>query len=205
MASPRRGGLDTRRQKKKAALKVTRMRDIVKSRLASAGGLALLVLGLGLGFLDVPLNIRAVHIAVGSAFIVLSALMIKVQLGRFHRPDKGPGDWVAWMHFVIFAGLFFLAVRMLRRWGACRRAAPVHADDESTDGNKRTPPLIVTYKGQKYDATDFAARHPGGPVIWRAQGRDLEAVWRENGVEWHGDTDYAYIDKMIRSWRKIDD
>lgn len=186
------------------------MRDIVKSRLASAGGLGLLALGLGLGFLDVPLDIRAMHIAVGSAFIVLSALMIQVQLGRFYRPDKGPGDWVAWMHFVIFAGLFFLAVRMLRRWGPCRRAPAYNKttddetiDDETTDDQNITPPLIVTYKGQKYDATDFAARHPGGPVIWRAQGRDLEKVWRENGVAWHGDADHAYIDKMIRSWPKV--
>ena len=73
---------------------------------------------------DARLNLRVMHVALGTAFIVLTVLMLKVQIGRFYREDKGPGDWVAWLHFVIFAFLLFLAARMLRRWAG---PAPVCA------------------------------------------------------------------------------
>lgn len=44
---------------------------------------------------------------------------------------------------------------------------------------------LVTFKGETYDITDFIPNHPGGSVIQKAIGNDLEQVWKENGVEWH--------------------
>jgi len=43
----------------------------------------------------------------------------------------------------------------------------------------------VYYKGAKYDIAPFIHLHPGGSVILRSLGKDLEKVWKENGVSWH--------------------
>ena len=43
---------------------------------------------------------------------------------------------------------------------------------------------LVTFKGETYDITDFIPNHPGGSVIQKAIGNNLEDVWKENGVEW---------------------
>jgi cytochrome b involved in lipid metabolism len=45
--------------------------------------------------------------------------------------------------------------------------------------------IITTYKGDKYDITEFEKNHPGGSIIKNANGRDLEEVWKEMGYEWH--------------------
>ena len=210
---------------------------------ATAAGLGLLALGAALGAcLDARLNLRVMHVALGTAFIVLTVLMLKVQIGRFYREDKGPGDWVAWLHFVIFAFLLFLAARMLRRWGrpcpscvpppAVPESADLHNDDDHGhavhdddpvpesayphndddhghavhdddtapesayphndddhghavhDNDPAPRPLIVTYKGKKYDGTHYVKHHPGRSLIWKAHGRDVEEAWREHG--WNG-------------------
>ena len=184
--------------------------DLLRPRLAAAGGLGLLALGAALGAcLDVELNLRVMHVALATSFILLAVLMLKVQIGRFYRPDKGPTDWVAWLHFVIFAFLLFLAARMLRRWGRrCPSVAapPRHDDDDHhDDDHHETPPrrLVVTYRGKTYDGTDFAARHPGGSIIWRAHGRDVEEVWKEHGVDWHADAKHAFIGEMIQKWPDV--
>ena len=44
---------------------------------------------------------------------------------------------------------------------------------------------IVYYKGGKYDITEFISQHPGGSVIKKAIGKDLETIWKKFGVEWH--------------------
>ena len=41
------------------------------------------------------------------------------------------------------------------------------------------------YKGNVYDLTKFVKNHPGGNVILRAAGKDLEKVWQEYNVGWH--------------------
>lgn len=43
----------------------------------------------------------------------------------------------------------------------------------------------VYYKGNEYDISPFISKHPGGSVILRSLGKDLEKVWKENGVSWH--------------------
>ena len=62
----------------------------------------------------------------------------------------------------------------------------------------------MTYKGKKYDGTHFVQHHPGGSLIWKAHGRDVEEAWREHGVEWHADPNHAFIGKMIENWPLAD-
>lgn len=44
------------------------------------------------------------------------------------------------------------------------------------------------YKGNKYNIQKFVPNHPGGSVINKAKNKDLEKVWKENGVSWHNDS-----------------
>jgi uncharacterized protein with NAD-binding domain and iron-sulfur cluster len=43
----------------------------------------------------------------------------------------------------------------------------------------------VIYKGEVYDIKEFIKIHPGGSIIEKALGNDLEKVWQENNVGWH--------------------
>ena len=43
----------------------------------------------------------------------------------------------------------------------------------------------VYYKGNEYDISPFISKHPGGSVILRSLGKDLEKGWKQNGVSWH--------------------
>ena len=56
--------------------------------------------------------------------------------------------------------------------------------DEVEKHNKEND-LWCYYKGDVYNVTDFVKNHPGGNVILKSGGKDLEKVWEENGVGWH--------------------
>lgn len=44
----------------------------------------------------------------------------------------------------------------------------------------KTDRIIVTFKGDKYDITDFLRRHPGGKdVLIEQNGKDIEAIMVE--------------------------
>ena len=45
--------------------------------------------------------------------------------------------------------------------------------------------LWVYYKNKVYNVTKFVDEHPGGYIILKAGGKNLEEVWKENGVSWH--------------------
>ena len=51
--------------------------------------------------------------------------------------------------------------------------------------NNSLDKIITTYKGEKYDLTDYQLKHPGGGLIKKAAGRDLEKAWKQNGVSGH--------------------
>ena len=42
-------------------------------------------------------------------------------------------------------------------------------------------------KGDAYNIQNFVPEHPGGSVINKAKNKNLEKVWKENGVSWHND------------------
>mgnify|MGYP005636170929 CR=1 FL=1 len=44
---------------------------------------------------------------------------------------------------------------------------------------------IVYYQGSKYDITEFINKHPGGSVISKSIGKNLDEVWDKNNVSWH--------------------
>ena len=45
--------------------------------------------------------------------------------------------------------------------------------------------LWTHYKGNVYDVTNFVSNHPGGNLILKSGGKDLEKVWNELGYGWH--------------------
>ena len=48
--------------------------------------------------------------------------------------------------------------------------------------------IIATYKGNKYDLTEWAPQHPGGShFIKSANGKDLQELWEARGLTWHMD------------------
>jgi uncharacterized protein with NAD-binding domain and iron-sulfur cluster len=61
---------------------------------------------------------------------------------------------------------------------------------------------IITYKGQRYDLTDFIPKHPGGTIIKKAlvgDGGPLEQVWKDNKVEWH--LKNPYVMKILEKYK----
>ena len=155
------------------------MTPISKPALATAGAIGLLAAGVGLGASESIYigDIRSLHIAMASIFVALTPAIVYIHARRFYR--KGPGDWVAWTHFALLTLLLFVAGKMYRRWIPSR---PHFHLEHSTSGQ----PVIVTYKGEKYDVTDFVPRHPGGVSnILKAADQDLDQIWAQNGVGWH--------------------
>jgi uncharacterized protein with NAD-binding domain and iron-sulfur cluster len=45
--------------------------------------------------------------------------------------------------------------------------------------------LWVYFKGNVYNVTNFINEHPGGYIILKAGGKNLEEVWKDNNVAWH--------------------
>ena len=59
--------------------------------------------------------------------------------------------------------------------------------------------LITTYNGETYDLTSFVKKHPGGGIIWKANGKDLKKVWKELGYEWHDGN--SYVNKILDRYK----
>lgn len=70
-----------------------------------------------------------------------------------------------------YATFYFNVFNLLKR-------IPIETENFSSDN-------IVTYKNNTYDITDYIKKHPGGSIIKKALGRDLEDVWKEYNVSWH--------------------
>lgn len=57
-----------------------------------------------------------------------------------------------------------------------------------------TQPLIVTYKGRRYDITNFIPNHPGGDAILRKHiGTDITEVMTKSS---HGFKAYVKLEKF---------
>ena len=139
----------------------------------------LILLGVGLGFAPMPVPHRAMHISVAGFFVLLTPFALRTHYRHLWNTD--PWDKTAWIHFVTFAILLYLVVHMLRHWV---NRGTKH-EKRSVMTKQRDKRLVVKYKGKSVDLTRFASRHPGGSVIWKAQGKDVETVWKEQGVSWH--------------------
>jgi cytochrome b involved in lipid metabolism len=51
----------------------------------------------------------------------------------------------------------------------------------------------IIYKNNVYDITKFISLHPGGKVILKSLGKDIEKVWQENKVSWHNNSNIINI------------
>ena len=56
---------------------------------------------------------------------------------------------------------------------------------QEVEKNNTREKLWTYYKDKVYDITKWVDLHPGGEIILKAGGRDLEKVWKENQLEWH--------------------
>ena len=77
-------------------------------------GCLLLLIGFGFGFTPYHPPYQVIHLSIGSIFFLMVPMMVYVHIQRFYI--KGADDWVAWMHFVLFAVLLYIAVKMIRKW-----------------------------------------------------------------------------------------
>lgn len=70
-----------------------------------------------------------------------------------------------------------------------------NTQNESDIGTEKSEKVIVTYKGNKYDITDFVKKHPGGKeVLLENNGNDIEKLMQENEH-----SEYAY--KLLEKYR----
>lgn len=60
----------------------------------------------------------------------------------------------------------------------------IYSKQEVEKHNKEDS-LWTYYKNDVYDLTDWVKKHPGGRVVIKAGGKDLEKVWKDTGFEWH--------------------
>ncbi len=80
-----------------------------------------------------------------------------------------------------YANFYFNIFNLLRR-------IPIKSENFSTDEiskHNTKNDAWVTFRNNVYDITEFINEHPGGTVILKALGKDLEDVWSDHNVLWH--------------------
>lgn len=80
-----------------------------------------------------------------------------------------------------YANFYFNIFNLLKR-------IPIKSEnftlDEVSKHNKPND-AWVTFRNNVYDITEFINNHPGGSIILKAIGKDLEDVWTDHNVLWH--------------------
>ena len=164
---------------------------------------AVLICGLA-GLYPVKFTKRSLsytHVAFGSVFVGLVGVGVYLQYKRVAMRRRI--DWVVWTHVGLFAVLSYLGVLSVAKhsrklaaggtvgnlpiYGILFAIIIVLVSCAKTSGPIRlaNDRLIVRYQGKEVDLTEFSKRHPGGDIIWEANGKDVETVWEEQGVPWH--------------------
>lgn len=123
-----------------------------------------------------PTHIAYLHYAIGIVFVLLVVAGTFSQSDRVRRRNEI--DWVSWFHMILFAALVYLSFSAMAYH--YRKMNPNPKVNTPNNNN-----VVATYKGTTVDLTPYVGDHPGGQIIKRAHGRDLEEVWKENGVGWH--------------------
>lgn len=168
------------------------MKMTTSSLVSSTIAVALLLIGAWAGTSDaVHLPLRSMHIGIATVFVLLLPLMLYVHIQRFFV--RGAFDWIAWTHFVLFAVLIFIAIRMLRRWYvvADSGAADSHRHSDHFSSAVRSE---LTWEGKAVDENalmTYMSEHPGGEANIQKvlkeehRGKDLHNIWKAEGVGWH--------------------
>ena len=154
----------------------------------------LIVIGAAaLGAIKISSSVRLVAwLHYGMAFVFVGLVLAGLFLQYRRVKMKGKMDWVVWLHMVMF-GLFVYLSSAAAFYHA-RKMKLVYGNTPQGGGGKATllsnnEQLLVKYKGDTIDLTNFANEHPGGSVIWQAQGKDVEEVWKKMGQQWHANND----------------
>ena len=153
----------------------------MNSHLSSVIAITILVIGVIAGFSDIRLPLRQMHLAIGIIFIVLVPVVIYVHLKRFYV--KGPLDWIAWTHFILFSLILMISVKMIKRW------YPQKIDNHQN--HEHFNEKEITWNGNKIDRKNletFLKEHPGGAHRIQTildEGGAVENHWENNGVDWH--------------------
>ena len=150
----------------------------MNSHLSSVIAIIILIIGVIAGFSDIRLPLRQMHLAIGIIFIVLVPVVIYVHLKRFYV--KGPLDWIAWTHFILFSLILMISVKMIKRWYP--QKIDNHQNHEHFNEKK------ITWNGNKIDRNKlekFKEEHPGGAYHIQNildEGGAVENHWENKGV-----------------------
>lgn len=115
-------------------------------------GILILIFGVIAGFSDVYISYRILHLSIASVYILLTPLVIYVHSKRFYT--KGPLDWIAWMHFILFGFILFITVKMLKKW-LPKRHYHYEEKSEETKHEHFDNHNVVTNNGKKYDLSSY--------------------------------------------------
>lgn len=140
----------------------------MNSHLSSIIAIIILVIGVVAGFSDIHLPLRQMHLAIGITFIVLVPVVIYVHLKRFYV--KGPLDWIAWTHFILFSLILMIAVKMIKHW------YPAKIDNHHND--EHFSKKEITFQPSRLDPTYLDAIRKaakGGVLI-----KTIQVKWRKN-------------------------
>ena len=151
---------------------------ISKSTISFIVAILLLLGGICIGFIEkikIPLNI--LHLGIATSYVLLTPFVIVTHAKRFYT--KGYNDVIAWLHFIIFAFLLCIAIKMYKRWLPKNH---LHSNHEHFTNN-----YIVTLNNKKYNIEPFLKMHPGGSIIMNAfneknKTKDLKQIWKDENV-----------------------
>ena len=109
-------------------------------------------------------------------------------MARSTRTAKGVPSEHSWRGYGPF---YYNAFEIMSR-------IPIYRKLLDTEKNERD---IITYKGERYDITEFVPKHPGGSVIntLLKSDRPLEKVWKDAKVEWHMKN--PYVMKLLEKYK----
>ena len=101
-------------------------------------------------------------------------------MARSTRTPSGVPSEHSWRGYAPF---YYNAFEIMSRIPIAKKLSDCERNDRD----------IITFKGQKYDVTDFVPKHPGGSIIKRLLESDkpLEQVWKDNKVAWHMKNPYV--------------
>ena len=101
-------------------------------------------------------------------------------MARSTRTPSGVPSEHSWRGYAPF---YYNAFEIMSRIPIAKKLSDCERNDRD----------IITFKGQKYDLTDFVPKHPGGSIIKRMLKSDqpLEQVWKDNKVAWHMKNPYV--------------
>lgn len=74
-----------------------------------------------------------------------------------------------------------------------------HYTMEEVSKHNKPDDLWTVYKGNVYNLSSFVSDHPGGYVILKAGGKNVEEVWNEHNVYWH--TENTFVEDTLSKYK----